>query len=239
MRGGISMISNRYAKANNKYMTEFDPTKPETWIMYLDANNLYGGAMSEPLPIGNYRISDASLETILNHPKDSRTGFIVQCDLKVPEELHDYFNDYPLAPENCLGEYSETMKQKYKIVHGKTPISTVNKLIPNLRDKKDYVLHYRNLQLYVQLGLKVEKLSKVISFRQEPFLKKYIDFNTDKRSKTKNDYEKDLFKLMNNSVFGKCLENVAKRINVDLITEPKKFVKKTSLPNYKYFILFS
>ncbi|MFN9115765.1 MAG: hypothetical protein ACK5XN_37405, partial [Bacteroidota bacterium] len=239
MRGGISMISNRYAKANNEYMKNFDPTEPKTWIMYLDANNLYGGAMSEPLPGGDFKFADVPLDVILNTPKDSRIGYIVQCDLKVPEELHDYFNDYPLAPENCLGEYSKTMQEKYKIINGKNPISTVSKLIPNLRNKTDYVLHYRNLQLYVQLGLEVTKVSKVISFTQEAFLKKYIDFNTDKRSKTKNDYEKDLFKLMNNSVFGKCLENVAKRINVDLMTDSKKFVKKTSKPNFKDFRIFS
>ena len=90
-------------------------------------------------------------------------------------------------------------------------------------DKKNYVIHYRNLKLYLQLGLKLERVNKVISFSQSAWLKKYIDFNTKKRSEAKNDFEKDMFKLMNNAVFGKTMENVRKRMRYDLVSDADKF----------------
>ena len=242
MRGGISMISTRYAKANNKYMKDYNPKDPSSYIMYLDANNLSGWAMSQPLPVGNYeweKAEDFNEDCIRNLKHDVNKGFIFDCDLDVPEELHDYFNEYPLAPESRLGEYSPLMIEKYKIVHDKAPESTVKKLIPNLYNKTNYVLHFRNLQLYLSLGMKLKKVNKVLSFREEAFLNKYIQFNTTKRAQTTNDYEKDLFKLMNNSVFGKTMENVAKRIEVKLITDEKKFVKQCSMPYFKDFRIFS
>jgi hypothetical protein len=242
MRGGISMISTRYAKANNKYMKDYNPKDPSSYIMYLDANNLYGWAMSQPLPVGNYeweKAEDFNEDSIKNLKHDVNKGFIFDCDLDVPEELHDYFNEYPLAPESRLGEYSPLMIEKYKIAHDKAPESTVKKLIPNLYNKTNYVLHFRNLQLYLSLGMKLKKVNKVLSFREEAFLNKYIQFNTTKRAQTTNDYEKDLFKLMNNSVFGKTMENVAKRIEVKLITDEKKFVKQCSMPYFKDFRIFS
>jgi hypothetical protein len=243
MRGGISMISNRYAKANNKYMQDYNPNEDSSYIMYLDANNLYGWAMSQPLPTGNYKWenpNDFDVETIkISLERSNPTGYIFDVDLDVPEDLHDYFNDYPLAPESRLGEYSDNIIEKYKLIHGKEPKSTVKKLIPNLNNKKNYVLHIKNLQLYLSLGMKLIKINRVLSFDQEPFLSKYIDFNTSKRAATKNDYEKDLFKLMNNSVFGKTMENVAKHIDVKLMTNEKKFVKQCSMPNFKDFRIFS
>ena len=242
MRGGVSMISNRYAKANNKYMKEYNPNEPSSYIMYLDANNLYGWAMSQYLPTGNYKwenIDTFTNDYILNIKSDSDKGYIFDVDLDVPSELHDYFNDYPLAPENRVGEYSPKMIEKYKIIHDKAPTNTVPKLIPNLNDKKNYTLHYRNLQLYLKLGLKLKTINKVLSFDQEPYLEKYIGFNTKKRAETKNDYEKDLFKLMNNSVFGKTMENVAKRIDVKLMTDEKKFVRQCSMPSFKDFRIFT
>ena len=305
MRGGISMISNRYAKANNKYMKNFNPDEPSSFIMYLDANNLYGWAMSQYLPTGNYKwcwevlengkmkptywfvewLKHNNVEMINSIYQKTETdfifgenldyfdgfqlesfveallkieacgikhksakineeynyeGWILDVDLDIPENLHDYFNDYPLAPENRLGEYSPIMQEKYKFIHdGQVPKSTVPKLIPNLYNKKNYVLHYRNLQLYLKLGMKLSKVNKIISFNQEPFLEKYIDFNTKQRTVTKNDYEKDLFKLMNNSVFGKTMENVSKRIDVKLMTNEAKFVKQCSLPYFKDFRIFS
>lgn len=241
MRGGISMISNRYAKANNKYMKSYNPNEPSSYILYEDANNLYGWAMSQLLPTGNYNWENANEWDVEKVMKiiESKIGFIFDVDLNVPEELHDYFNDYPLAPESRLGEFSEHMKNKYFIINGKEPKSTVPKLIPNLYNKKNYVLHYKNLQLYISLGMKLININRVLSFTQENFLEKYIDFNTKKRAMTKNDYEKDLFKLMNNSVFGKTMENVSKRIDVKLMTDEKKFVKKCSMPNFKDFRIFS
>jgi len=117
--------------------------------------------------------------------------------------------------------------------------SGIKKLVPNLCNKTKYVLHYRNLKLYIQLGLVLKNVHRVLSFTQTTYLKQYIDFNTSKRAQSKNDFEKDLFKLFNNAIFGKTCENVDKRIEVQLVSEPKKFVNQASKPYFKDFRIFS
>ena len=236
MRGGISYIANRYGKANNKYMKEYDEKAPSKYIMYLDANNLYGWAMSQYLPTGGFKwMTDKQINNInlAKYNEDSNKGSILEVDLEYPKELHDLHNDYPLAAErvcvnkDMLSEYCKKIATKYNISTG-----LVHKLIPTLSNKEKYVLHYRNLQLYIDLGLKVNKVHRVLEFNQSPWLKQYIDFNTLKRTQAKNSFEKDFFKLMNNSVFGKTMENIRKRIDVRLITDEKKLLKMASKPTY-------
>ena len=236
LRGGISYIANRYGKANNKYMKEYDEKEPSKYIMYLDANNLYGWAMSQYLPTGGFKwLTEQQIEGLnLNQYKeDSNKGLILEVDLEYPKEQHDLHNDYPLAPEkikvtkDMLPDYSQKIAEKFKISTG-----LVHKLIPTLGKKEKYVLHYRNLQLYLDLGLKLTKIHRVLEFNQSPWLKQYIDFNTQKRTNAKNSFEKDFFKLMNNSVFGKTMENIRKRVNVKLVTDEKQLLKWASKPTY-------
>ena len=236
LRGGISYIANRYGKANNKYMKEYDEKVPSKYIMYLDANNLYGWAMSQYLPTGRFRwMTQKQIDKIdlTKYKEDSDRGIILEVDLEYPEELHDLHNDYPLGPEkikvvdNMLSKYCKNISDKLNI-----SIGLVQKLIPTLSNKKNYVLHYRNLQLYLSLGLKLDKIHRVLEFRQSPWLKQYIDFNTEKRKSAKNDFEKDFFKLMNNSVFGKTMENIRKRVDVRLVTDENKLLKLASKPTY-------
>ena len=238
MRGGVSYIAHRYGKANNKYMKEYDEKAPSKYIMYLDANNLYGWAMSQYLPTGNFkRVTDKEIERIDlgKYKADGKKGLISEVDLEYPQELHELHNDYPLAPEKTkvssgmLSEYCKKIADKYKI-----SIGLVSKLIPTLRNKKEYVLHYRNLQLYLDLGLKIKKVHRVLKFDQSPWLKQYIDFNTEKRKHAKNSFEKDFFKLMNNSVFGKTMENLRKRVDVRLVTDENKLVKLVKLVKPTY-----
>ena len=157
--------------------------------MYLDANNLYGWATSQYLPTGNFkwmthkRISKIDLG---KYKADGKKGLILEVDLEYPRELHDMHNDYPVCPEkvkvskNMLSAYCKRIAEKYNISTG-----LVSRLIPTLRDKKEYVLHYRNLQLYLDLGLKITKVHRVLKFDQI-WLKQYIDFNTEKRKHAKN-----------------------------------------------------
>ena len=235
-RGGISYIANRYAKANNKYMSEYDENMPSKYIIYLDANNLYGWAMSQYLPTGGFKwLTEKQINKInlAQYNEDSNKGLLIEVDLEYPKELHDLHNDYPLAAErvcvnkDMLSEYCKTIATKYNISTG-----LVSKLIPTLSNKEKYVLHYRNLQLYLDLGLKINKVHRVLEFNQSPWLKQYINFNTEKRTQAKNSFEKDFFKLMNNSVFGKTMENLRKRVDVRLITDEKKLLKIVSKPTY-------
>ena len=236
MRGGISYIANRYGKANNKYMSEYDEKEPSKYIMYLDANNLYGWAMSQYLPTGGFKwLTEKQINKInlAQYNEDSNKGLLIEVDLEYPKELHDLHNDYPVAAErvcvnkDMLSEYCKTIATKYNISTG-----LVSKLIPTLSNKEKYVLHYRNLQLYLDLGLKINKVHRVLEFNQSPWLKQYINFNTEKRTQAKNSFEKDFFKLMNNSVFGKTMENLRKRVDVRLITDEKKLLKMVSKPTY-------
>ena len=184
MRGGVSYIANQYGNANNKYMKEYDEKAPSKYIMYLDANNLYGWAMSQYLPTGNFKwMTDKEISKIDlgKYKADGKKGLILEVDLEYPQELHDIHNDYPVTPEkvkvsnNMLSAYCKKIAKKYNI-----SIGLVSKLVPTLRDKKEYVLHYLNLQLYLDLGLKIKKVHRVLKFDQSPWLKQYIDFNTEK-----------------------------------------------------------
>ena len=232
MRGGVSYIANRYGKANNKYMKEYDDKAPSKHIMYLDANNLYGWAMSQYLPLGGFKwMTQKQIDKIdiAKYKEDSKKGLILEVDLEYPKELYDIHNDFPLGAEkvcvnkDMLSEYCKRIASKYNISTG-----LVSKLIPTLNDKEKYVLHYRNLQLYTDLGLKVTKVHRVLEFNQSPWLKQY----TQKRTNAKNSFEKDFFKLMNNSVFGKTMENIRKRVDVRLVTDEKRLSKMASTPTY-------
>ena len=239
MHGGVSYIANKYGKAYNKYMKKYDEKVPSKYIMYLDANNLYGWAMSQYLPTGNFKwMSDKEIKQIdlEKYKADGKKGLILEVDLEYSHELHNLHNlrnDYPVCPEkvkvsnDMLSGYCQKIANKYNI-----SIGLVSKLIPTLREKKEYVLHYRNLQLYLDLGLKIKKVHRVLKFDQSPWLKQYINFNTEKRKHAKSSFEKDFFKLMNNSIFGKTMENLRKRVDVRLVTDEKKLDKLTSKPTY-------
>ena len=207
IRGGVSMISNRYGKANNKYMGDkFNPSEPSKYLTYLDANNLYGAAMSMKLPTHGFEwMNKYELNNLENY------SCILEVDLEYPKELHDLHNDYPLAPEQI-------------------EVNKVEKLIPNLRDKEKYVLHYENLKQYLDLGLELTCIHRGIKFEESEWLKPYIDMNTKLRTKANDNFEKDFFKLMNNSVFGKTMENIRNRVNIKLVNDREKAKKLTAKP---------
>ena len=239
-RGGISLITQRYAKANNYYLDDFDSKIPTSFIKYWDCNNLYGYAMVENLPSGNYEWNKEiwTNEKLMNISEDNDIGYILEVDIHVPKEKHDYFNDYPLAVQNTHFEDSEYMKNvaiKLNIKKSKTP---VDKLIPNLYDKTKYVIHYRNLKLMLSLGYEIIKYHRVLQFEQKPILKDFIMFNTFQRAATNQTHEKDFFKLMNNSIFGKTLQNVERQIDIKFCNTDEQLLKQISKPHYKSYNIF-
>ena len=217
IRGGICHSIHRYAKANNKYMNNYDENEESSYIQYLDANNSYSWAMSQKLPVNNFKwVKDASKineEFIKNYNENSKKGYILEVDVKYPKKLHNLHCDLPFLPKR--------MK-----------IDKCKKLVCNLHNKKKYVVHIKSLKQALKHGLKFKKIHRIIEFNQKAWLKSYINMNTELRKLTKDDFEKDLFKLMNNAVFGKTIENIRKHRDIKIVTTDKKRNKLVSEPNY-------
>ena len=220
IRGGISQAVRKYTSANNKYMGDrFDPKSESSYLQYLDANNLYGWAMLQPLPTGGLRWVDVNPNEISELATRTDKGYILEVDVSYPKELHNPHNDLPFMCERM-------------------EINEVEKLVPNLRDKKNYVIHIKVLDQALQHRLRLDRIHQVIEFNQSSWLKTYIDFNTQLRTAATNDFEKDFFKLMNNSVFGKTMENIRKHRNIKLVMTEKKYLKTVMKPNFKSGVLF-
>ncbi|KAL9971964.1 hypothetical protein ACROYT_G018195 [Oculina patagonica] len=244
IRGGISMVSKRYAKANNPCVEGYDPSKPKKHIMYLDANNLYGWAMSKPLPKSGFRWKRVmpTEKEIMRKKEFEKTGWILEVDLEYPAELHKEHNSYPLAPEKKKINkdlFSPYQKKLIKDLDLDPPDS--EKLVLTLEDKTNYVVHYRNLQFYLKQGMKLKKVHRVLEFEQECWMEPYIRMNTEFRKKAKNDFEKNFYKLMNNSVFGKTMENLRNRVDIKIVRsdENNKIRKLVASPLYSRHFLFS
>ena len=236
MRGGICVVIKRYSKANNKFCSDYDPNKPEIYIKYLDKNNLYGKAMSEYLPYGGFKWikgNENTIDIVLNKIHNSKYGYFLEVDLECPENFHDEQNDFPMAPEKI--KVTEDMLSPFRLdiinEYG-IKVGTTNKLIPNLIPKKNYVVHYRNLKYYLSKGRILTKVHKILEFRQSPLMKPYIDFNTQKRMEATNEADKSFLKLMINSVYGKTMENMRKRMKIRIIKNARDHLEYTSRTTY-------
>ena len=169
--------------------------------------------MSQPLPVGNFKwLSEENIKYYERNPLNI-TSCTLEVDLEYPEELHDSHNDYPLAPENV-------------------EVNGTKKLIPHFRNRKNYVIHHKGLQQCLKYG--------IIKYEESDFLSEYIASNTESRKDAKNEFEKDFYKLMNNSVFGKTMENVRERSKIQIVNEQKteRLEKLIAKPNYKGAFVF-
>ncbi|VDO07232.1 unnamed protein product [Brugia timori] len=226
VRGGITNTIKRYVAANSKFMLEiYDPTKPPLSIIYIDANALYSWAMRQFLPVSNFTelSSDCFPEFtpifIANLGDEDDYGYYFEVDLDYPEELHDKHNNLPFLCE-------------------KNTIDKAEKLLCTLENKRNYHLHCRMLKLALKHGLILIKIHKIIKFKQAPILRPYIDLNTKLRANTKSTFEKSMFKLMCNAIFGKTIENARKRLNFTLATSVEKYNKLVSHTNFKETVYF-
>ena len=225
IRGGISSVmGDRYVKSDE-----------DNSILYIDATNLYGYSMSQMLPYDEIEIWHGHpnkywnwLDKILNTPDDSEIGYFLEVDLKYPDNIKQKTKYFPFCPENKKidsNKYNEYMNTIKPANYTKS-----KKLICDWTDKKKYLIHYRMLKFYVRHGMVVEKIHEIISFKQSRWLEGYISFNTQKRNRAKNDFEKHFFKLLVNAAFGKFLENVRNRLGLELIKKDdiKKIITQQS-----------
>ena len=206
MRGGICPSIHLYAKLNDKYMKNYNSNEEPSYIQYLDANNLYGWAMSKKLPVNGFKWADndkINEEFIKNYNENDKKGYIFKVDVKYPKKLHELHSDLPFLSERM-------------------DINKCKKVVCNLYNKKKYVAHINTLKKALNHGLRLKKIHRIIEFNEEAWLKPYIDMNTELRKLARNDFEKDLFKLMNNSIFGKTMENIRKHSDIKLVTTDKK-----------------
>ena len=205
--GGIFQEIHRYAKVNNKYMKNYNKDIISSYLMYLDANNLYGWAMSQKLPVNGFKwendLSRFNEDFIKNYNENSDIGYFLEVDVEYPKKLFGSHKDLPFLPE-------------------RKKLEKVEKLVCSIEDKEKYVIHIRALKQALNHGLILKKVHRVIKFNQRAWLKPYIDMNTKKRMEAKNEFEKNFFKLMINSVFGKTMENLRKHRDIKLVTTDKK-----------------
>ena len=209
--GGVSSAMKRHMKANNKYMKDYDPEKPNMFIEYLDKNGLYTSILARPLPFSGFRwlMEEEISEMMEDHTKIR--SCTLKVDLEYPKQLHDLHT----------------------------------KLIPNLYDKEKYVVHHEALRCYLRNGMVLKKIHGGISYEeQRDFMKKFIDINAEARKVAKDDFEKDFYKCMSNSMFGKTMENVRNRVDIEILndnekSDKKKILKCISKPNCRRLSKFN
>lgn len=236
IRGGLAQCSLRHAKANNKYLVNYKPEEPSSFLIYLDCVNLYGFAMMKCLPMNNFRFLKTEEFHIFKNIKsisdNNDQGYILEVDLEYPMNIHDYHSDLPFAPEKYV-----------------PPSGNSKKLIANLHNKYKYVIHYTHLKICLQNGLRLLKIHRVLTFHQKQFLEPYITLNTTLRQKATSDFERDFFKKQNNCIFGKTIENKRNQIDVKLVNVWRDTTNRTnkingaekyiSAPNFRNLSIFA
>ena len=212
IRGGISsLMGDRYVKSDEKKK-----------LIYKDATNLYGHSMSQMLPYDDFEMWHGPpdlytnwLEEMLKTPDDSDIGYFSEVDLKYPDEIKEKTKNFPFCPENKKNDPDKIKDYMNKI----KPMNYTKskKLICDWTDEKKFLIHYRMLKFHVRHGMVVEKIHKIISFKQNKGLEIYISFNTQKRNRAKNDFEKNFFNFPVNAAFGKFLEGIRNRLKLKII----------------------
>jgi hypothetical protein len=228
IRGGISMTPGRFAKANHKYLDTYDPALPSKHIVYLDANSLYAYAMSQFLPIGDYKwvTSNDAIQDILEYCQSDEImetdilGYILEVDGYFPEDKHDLLSDFPLCPvkravsESEISPFSRSLNEQLQTPHD----DVSSKLLCTLEPRVRYKIHYRLLHLYLQLGFVVTRCHRILQFQQRDWIASFVETNTRKRQLAQNKFEKDFHKLISNSTYGKFIQNNRKHRDLKAIT---------------------
>ena len=246
IRGGLTFVNTHHAKEETIIVGYKSMKKI---LLYIDQNNLYGAAMSEYLPHSDFvLLTDDEIQTrfpnqqhILNLNTEGDQGYYFEVDLHYPPYIHKRTADFPLAPESTEvteDMLSPYMKDLHKVIQRSrnpqrnttVPFKTTRKLLMSQYDKHNYCIHFKLLQYFIRKGLQVTKVHNVVQFTQKQYLKPYIDFNSQQRAQAQTSFEKDFYKLKNNSLFGKTMEDVRKHSNYKLVTDENIFKKLSASP---------
>ena len=205
-------------------MNNYDKSIESSYLIYLDANNLYGWAMSQKLPVNGFKweddLSKFNERFIKSYNDNSTKAYFLEVDVEYPKKLFGSHKDLPFLPE----------REKFE---------KVEKLICSIEDKEKYVIHIRALKQVLNHELILKRVHRAIQFNQEAWLKPCIDMSKKLRNEAKNEFEKDFFKLINNSIFGKTMENVRRHRDIKLVSTEEKRSKLVSEPNYDTIKHFS
>ena len=239
IRGGISVISKKHAKANNKFMgPKYDDRKISSYITYFDANGLYSAAMLSNLPYKNFKwVSKKEIKKfdIKSTSKDDKIGYILEVDLVYNYQIHDMTKDYPLAPEkkvipdSFLSSHSAELKLELKLAKQNEKLA---KLVPNLMDKNNYIVHYDSLRYYLEKGMILKKIHRILQFEQKAWLAPFVLGNMKRRQQAISPFKQLYFKTQLNACYGKLLESKRKRINLKIVTTEKNFDRLVAKPNF-------
>ena len=193
--------------------------------------------MSQRLPIGQFRwVGDDEHIDFSTLDDDSDLGYLIKCDLEYPSTLHDDHNDFPLAPEKIvvqddyLSPYQKSLRSATSSFGSKTA-----KLVPNFMTKQNYIVHSRNLKYYMQKGLILKEVHKVLEFKQAAWMKPYVDFNTEMRRLATSSSAKNFFKFLNNALYGRTMMNLRKQVNIRLTTSAATARNLIAKPNFMSF----
>lgn len=244
IRGGVSAIINKYAKANIMSTDSFNDKLPPSEIAYFDCVNMYGFNLGKRLPLNNFHwltndeIKNFDVNDISN---DSEKGYILEVDLTYPSHLHDLHNDFPLAPEKIEISPSQWSPYMHEIAASSCMQigKGTQKLIPHFGPRKHYVIHYCNLKFYLKMGLQLDRIHRILGFSQSRWMKPYIDFNTERRKNAQSEFESQFYKLQVNSVYGKTLENPRRRSLYKLVSDKESFYKYTKKPTFKSITIYN
>ena len=223
-RGGVSMVGAlRYAEANNPYLADYDESRPSSYLMYVDANSLYMHCEKMKLPYKGFEwLKCPEAFDVMGTDGDGDTGYFVEVDVMAPPVIHDEQSDYPAFPENVSIAYSQLsplQQQTAPIQPSERAPDPVGerKLIPNLMPKVRYKVHLQTLQYWLSKGWVLTKVHRVMRFQQKAWLKPFVDYCIEQRQKATTDFERDFWKLLGNSVFGKTMEDVRSYTQVSLV----------------------
>ena len=198
--------------------------------------------MFKLLPTSGFKWIDPKEFDLNKYTSNNLKGCVLEVDLEYPEKLRELHNDYSSAPDKIEIKRDLLSHNQLKIAYFyNIPTGNVKKLVPNFFDKEKYVIHYENFQLYLRLGMKLKKIHRILEFNQSECLKQYVEFNTQKRIETEKNSDKDgkaLYKLMNNAVYRKTMENLRNRIDAKLVSNKKDSLKWRSKPSYMSHTIF-